>query len=68
MLNSDFLVVDFEGFRHKSQQFRPEKNSVTEANYQETILLKPSVKISLLADENEKTHAWLTDYLHGIFL
>ena len=66
MLNSDFLVIDFEGFRHKSQQFIPKEISVRGANYQDTILLQPPVKFSLLAEENKKTYAWLTDNLHGI--
>ena len=48
MLNSDFLVIDFEGFRHKSQQFIPEEISVRGAKYQDTILLQPPVKFSLL--------------------
>ena len=38
MLNSDFLVIDFEGCRHKSQQFVPKDISVTGANYQDTNL------------------------------
>ena len=66
MINSDFLVIDFEGFRHKSQQFIPKEISVRGANYQDTIILQPPVKFSLLADENKKTYAWLTDNLHGI--
>ena len=66
MLNSDFLVIDFEGFRHKSQQFIPKEISVRGANYQDTILLQPPVKFSLLAEEIKKTYAWLTDNLHGI--
>ena len=53
MLNSDFLVVDIEGFRHKSQQFLPKEISVRGANYQDTILLQPPVKFSLLAEENK---------------
>ena len=53
MLNSDFLVIDFEGFRHKSQQFIPKEISVRGANYQDTtILLQPPVEISLLTEEN----------------
>ena len=66
MLTSDFLVIDFEGFRHKSQQFIPKEISVRGANYQDTIILQPPVKFSLLAEENKKTYAWLTDNLHGI--
>ena len=66
MLNSDFLVIDVEGFRHKSQQFISKVTSVRGANYQDTILLQPPVKRSLLAEENKKTYAWLTDNLHGI--
>ena len=37
MLNSGFLVIDFESFRHKSQQFIPKEVSVRGANYQDTI-------------------------------
>ena len=44
MLNSYFLVIDIEGFRHKSQQFIPKEISVRGANYQNTILLQPPVK------------------------
>ena len=66
MINSDFLVIDFEGLRHKSQQFIPKEISVRGANYQDTIILQPPVKFSLLAEENKKTYAWLTDNLHGI--
>ena len=65
MINSDFLVIDFEGFRHKSQQIIPKEISVRGANYQDTIILQPPVKFSLLAEENKKTYAWLTDNLHG---
>ena len=54
MLTSDFLVIDFEGFRHKSQQFIPKEISVRGANYQDTIILQPPVKFSLLAEENKK--------------
>ena len=53
MLNSDFLVIDFEGFRHKSQQFIPKEISVRGANYQGTILLQPPMKFSLLAEEKK---------------
>ena len=66
MLNSDFLVIDFEGFRHKSQQLIPKEISDRGANYQDTILLQPPVKFSLLADENKKSYARLTDNLHEI--
>ena len=66
MLTSDFLVIDFEGFRHKSQQFIPKEISVRGANYQDTFILQPPVKFSLLAEENKKTYTWLTDNLHGI--
>ena len=66
MLNSDFFVIDFEGFRHKSQKFIPKEISVRGANYQVTILLQLWVKFSLLAEENKKTYAWLTEELHGI--
>ena len=54
MLNSDFLVIDIEGFREKSQQFIPKGISVTGANYQDTILLQPPVNVSLLAEVNKK--------------
>ena len=67
MLNSEFLVIDIEGFRHKSQQFIPKEISVRGANYQDTILLQPPAKFSLLAEENKKTYAWLTDNLHALF-
>ena len=53
MLNSNFLDIDFEGFRHNSQQFIPKEISVRGANYQDTILLQPLVKFSLLAEENK---------------
>ena len=65
MLNPDFLVIDFEGFRHKSQQFITKLISVRGANYQDTILWQPPVKFSLLAEE-KKTYIWLTDNLHGL--
>ena len=61
MINSDFLVIDFEGFRHKFQQFIPKEISVRGANNQDTIILQPPVKFSLLAEENKKTYAWLTE-------
>ena len=63
MLYSDFLVIDFDGFRHKSQQFLPNVTFVRGANSQDTILWQPRVK-SLTAEE--KTYAWLTFNLHGI--
>ena len=67
MLKSDFLVLDIEGFRHKSQQFIPKEISVGGANYQDTILLQPPVKFSL-SEKNKETYAWLTDNLHVIVL
>ena len=66
MLNSDFLVIDIEGFRHKSPQFILKEISVRGVNYQDTILLQPPVKFSSLAEKNKKTYAWLTDNLDGI--
>ena len=66
MLSSDFLDINFEGFCHKSQQFKPKEISVRGANYQDTILLQLPVKFSLLAEENKKTYAWLIENVHGI--
>ena len=65
MLTSDFLVIDFESFCHKSLQIIPKEISVRGANYQDTIILQLPVKYSLLAEENTKTYAWLTENLHG---
>ena len=61
MLNFDFLVKDFEGFCHKSQQFTNKEISVRGANYQDTILLQSPTKFSLLAEENKKAYAWLNN-------
>ena len=66
MLNSDFSVLDIEGFRHNSQELITKKISVRGANYQDTIFFQPQVKFSLLAEENKNTNAWLTENLHGI--
>ena len=40
MVNSDFLGIDFEEFRHKSKQFIPKEISVSWVYSQDTILLQ----------------------------
>ena len=66
MLNSDFLLINFDGFRHKSQQVLPKVIFVRGANSHDTTGLQPQVKFSLIAEENKKTYAWLAFNLHSI--
>ena len=62
----DFLVIDLEGFRHKSQNFIPKEISVKGTTYQDTILLQPPVKFGPLPEENKKSYSWVSENLHGI--
>ena len=62
----EFLIIDFEGFRHGNQLFIPKEISVRGANYHDTILLQPPVKFSFLTEDFQKTYSWLTKNIHGI--
>ena len=66
MQNLEFLVIDFEGFRHGNQLFIPKEISVRGNNYHDTILLQPPVKFSFLTEDYRKTYSWLTKNVYGI--
>ena len=51
MLNSEIVVLDFEGFRH---------------NYSDTILCLPPVPYNSLSASERKSHQWVSRFLHDL--
>ena len=41
MIKLDYVVIDFEGFRHKNEPYFINEISVAGPSYQDTLLLKP---------------------------
>ena len=66
MLNSEVVVSDFEGFRHKKTGFLIKDLSIWSNNFSDTILLLPPLPYNSLSSSETKSHQWVTRFLHGI--
>ena len=66
MFNSEVVVSDFEGFRHKKTGFLIKDLSICSNNFSDTILLLPPLPSNSLSSSETKSHQWVTRFLHGI--
>ena len=66
MLNSEIVVLDFEGFRHKNTGFIIKEVSICSNNYSGTILFLPPVPYNSLTASERKSHHWVSRFLHGL--
>ena len=66
MLNSEVVVLDFEGFRHKKTGFIIKELSICSNNYSDTILFLPPVPYNSLSASERKSHQWVSRFLHGL--
>jgi len=66
MLRLEYLVIDFEGFRHKSEPFLIKEISVFGPSYQDTLVLKPQCHIDQVPVERRRTYLWCSKHLHGL--
>ena len=60
------VVLDFEGFRHKKTGFIIKELSVHSNNFSDTIVICPPCNFYELSQSEQKSHSWVTKYLHGI--
>ena len=66
MLNSDFVVLDFEGLRHKKTGFIIKELSSCSNNYSDTIFFLPPVPYNSFSASERKSHQWVSRFLHGL--
>ena len=66
MLNSEVVVLDFEGFRHKKSGFIIKELSICSNNYSDTILFLPPLPYNSLSASERKSHQWVGRFLHGL--
>ena len=66
MLNSEVVVLDFEGFRHKKTGLVIKELSICSNNYSDTILFLPPLPYNSLSASERKSHQWVSTLLHGL--
>ena len=66
MLNSEIVVLDFEGFRHKKIGFVIKELSICSNNYSDTILFLPPVPYNSPSASEKKYHQWVSRFLHNL--
>ena len=66
MLKLDYVVIDFEGFKHKNEPYLIKEISVFGPSYQDTLLLKPQCHIDQVPAERRRTYLWCSKHLHGL--
>ena len=66
MLNSEVVVLDFEGFRHRKTGFIIKELSICSNNYSDTILFLPPLPYNSLSASERKSHKWVSRLLHGL--
>ena len=66
MLNSEIVVIDFEGFRHKMSGFIIKELSICLNNYSDTVLFLPPISFNSLSSSERKSHQGVTKHLHGV--
>ena len=65
MLDLKKVVLDFEGFKHRKNEFIVKELSVC-CDFVDTIHLSPPFPFEELSSEEKKSHTWVTQNLHGI--
>ena len=66
MIKLDYVVIDFEGFKHKNEPHLIKEISVFGPSYQDTLLLKPQCHIDQVPAERRRTYLWCSKHLHGL--
>ena len=66
MLNTEYVVIDFEGFKHKTGEYILKEISVFGPSYQDTLLLRPPYDLKIVPAETRKTYLWVSKHLHGL--
>ena len=64
--NNQIVILDFEGFRHKKSGFILKEISVQSKYFSDTILVRPPTNFSELTNSEQKSHSWVSKYLHGL--
>lgn len=65
MLSSEPVVIDFEGFKYKQEEFIIKELSVCGESI-DSIVFLPPVPYNNLSTKEQKAHTWVTQHLHGI--
>ena len=66
MLGWKPVVVDFEGFKHKKNDFIIKELSIC-GDYLDTVYFLPPVEFEFLSLEEKRKYQWLSRFLHGLF-
>ena len=66
MIKLDYVVIDFEGFKHKNEPYLTKEISVFGPSFRDTILLKPQCHIDQVPAERRRTYVWCSKQLHGL--
>ena len=66
MLKLNYVVIDFEGFKHKNEPYLIEEISVFGPSYQDTLLLKPQCPIDQVPVERRRTYLRCSKHLYGL--
>ena len=65
MLSSQTVVLDFEGFRHRKENFIVKELGVCTDDYLGCVSFLPPTSCSELATQQKHSFGWLTRNLHG---
>ena len=65
MLEQKQVVLDFEGFKYKRNEFVLKELSVC-CDFLDTIYLLPPINFNQLSTDEKKAHTWVTRNFHGI--
>ncbi len=65
MLAQKQVVLDFEGFKHRKNEYIIKEISVC-GDFLDTICILPPFSFDKLSSEEKKSHTWVTQNLHGI--
>ena len=65
MLKLDYVVINFEGFKHKNETYLIKEISVFGPSDQDTLPLKPQCHIDQVPADTRRTYLWCSKHLHG---
>ena len=66
MLKSRPVVLDFEGFRHKTSCFIIKELAVSTDNYCDTVSFLPPTSFNKLSSSERQSYSWVSKYLHDL--
>ena len=67
MLNSEVVVLEFEGFRQIKTRFINKELSICSNDSSDTVLFLPPVSYNYFSASQRKSHQWVSKFLHGLF-